>query len=286
MLCKTKKILAGLLILASAVNAREMPRSLREAERLYANGRYSEASDKAKSFQKLYPNNLQALLILGMSDYCLYNYQDSIKWFKKANQLSPNHPIASKYLTLLKEIEYRSGSFSQEPSEADFTDPHITADFYKRGYFNSIFPVESDNNDPGASTKLLEPALITGHLNPSTLRKKSDIALPNPGKATQSNSFYVFMEKMAREALTDKKYEKAYLFYAQLSASDPANRTYKIEQADAAYNLKRYAKVIELLLPISSKASLNSLTNKQKEKVKKLLEDSVAQKYVPGTNKE
>ena len=49
-------VLASILVaLPSFVSAIEMPRSLRDAERLYANGRYAEASDKAKEFQKLYP---------------------------------------------------------------------------------------------------------------------------------------------------------------------------------------------------------------------------------------
>lgn len=276
-------VLASILVaLPSFVSAIEMPRSLRDAERLYANGRYAEASDKAKEFQKLYPNNVQALIILGMSDFYLNNYKDSVRWFKRADQLSPKHPIVTQYMNLLKELEYRSGPFSIEPSEADFTDPETTAEFYKRGYFNTAYPSESQKDEPGASTKLLDPVLITEHISTPTLRLESELALPNPGEATASLFSETYMEKMAREALVDKKYEKAYLFYSQLSASDPNNKTYRIEQAEAAFYLKRYAKVMEILLPISSKASLDSLTDFQKDKAKKLLDMSANKRFVPG----
>ena len=118
----------------------EMPSSLREAEKLYQKGKYSEASDKALEFQKLYPNNLQALIILGMSDFYLNNYKSSKEWLKKAQKQSPNHPIITRYLELLRELEYRSGTFSIEPNEKDMNDPQVSADFYKRGYFGHAYP--------------------------------------------------------------------------------------------------------------------------------------------------
>lgn len=271
MFIKARIILLSLLAVATSINAREMPRSLREAERLYANQRYSEASDKAKEFQKLFPSNVQALIILGMSDYNLNNYKDSVKWFKKAIHLSPNHPIASKYLTLLQELEYRSGPFSIEPSEADFSDPKVSAEFYKRGYFNTAYPKESEKSSPRTTGKPLEPVLIKQPLPPSTYRANSKVALDSNEKFSESTSTAAFMEKMAREALEDKRYIKAYLFYSQLSAGDPNNRTFRIEQAEAAFHLGRYAKVVELLLPITSKDNLDSLTNHQREKVINLL---------------
>ena len=70
-------VTAIMLASTQQINCAEMPRSLREAERLYQKGKYSEASDKALEFQKLYPNNLQALIILGMSDFYLNNYKSS-----------------------------------------------------------------------------------------------------------------------------------------------------------------------------------------------------------------
>ena len=88
--------------LQAAVYSSEIPKTLREAEKLYQNGKYSEASDKALEYQKLSPNNLQALIILGMSDFYLNNYRNSKNWFQKAKKQSPNHPIVCKYLDLIK----------------------------------------------------------------------------------------------------------------------------------------------------------------------------------------
>lgn len=263
-----------------------MPRSLREAERLYQNGKYSEASDKAREFQKLYPNNLQALIILGMSDFYLNNYKDSKNWFQKAKKQSPNHPIISKYLELLRELEYRSGTFSIEPKDQDLSDPKISAHFYKKGYFGPTHPIKSANDNPGATTSLMEPVLLKEPIASSALRQPSDLALPTPYPSVEFLlSSENYMEQMAREALESGKYHKAYLFYSQLSASEPKNRAYLISKAEAAYKMKRYSKVIEILLPISSKASLDSLSELQRNKVRKMLEDSASKQYIPGQSK-
>ncbi len=282
---KVKLITVFLLlqITTCLLNSGEMPRSLREAERLYQNGKYSEASDKALEFQKLYPDNLQALIILGMSDFYLNDYNNSKKWFKKAQKQSPNHPIVTRYLNLLRELEYRSGSFSVEPSEQDMNDPQVSANFYKKAYFGHAFPKSSSSENPGASTKLMEPVLIKESIPSDTLRLPSDLALPTPYPPVEFLlSSESVMEQMAREALESGKYHKAYLFYSQLLASEPNNRLYRIAKAEAAYKMKRYSKVLEILVPISSKASLDSLSEIQKDKVIKMLEDSAGKNYVPG----
>lgn len=284
-----KSTLVAILLLLQtthSIYSAEMPRSLREAERLYQNGKYSEASDKAREFQKLYPNNLQALIILGMSDFYLNNYKDSKSWFQKAKKQSPNHPIISKYLELLRELEYRSGTFSIEPKDQDLSDPKVSAHFYKKGYFGPTQPIKSANNNPGATTSLMEPVLLKEPIASSALRLPSDLALPTPYPSVEFLlSSENYMEQMAREALESGKYHKAYLFYSQLSASEPKNRTYLISKAEAAYKMKRYSKVIEILLPISSKASLDSLSELQRNKVRKMLEDSATKQYIPGQSK-
>ena len=261
----------------------EMPRSLREAEKLYQKGKYSEASDKALEFQKLYPDNLQALIILGMSDYYLNNYKSSKAWFKKAQKQSPNHPIITKYLELLRELEYRSGTFSIEPSDKDMNDPEESAEFYKRGYFGHAFPKTSVVDEPGGSAKLMEPVLIKEPISSAAIRLPSDLALPTPYPSVESLfSSESYMEQMAREAMEDGKYQKSYLFYSQLAASQPKNRTYLISKAEAAFKMKRYSTVLDILLPISSKASLETLSEYQRNKVKKLLEESANKKFQPG----
>ena len=210
-------------------NCTEMSRSLREAEKLYQKGKYSEASDKAREFQKLYPDNLQALIILGMSDFYLNNYKSSKAWFKKAQKQSPNHPIITRYLELLRELEYRSGTFSIEPSEKEMNDPQVSADFYKRGYFGHAYPVTSVSDEPGASSQLMEPVLIKEPISSAAIRLPSDLALPTPYPSVESLfSSDSYMEQMAREAMEEGKYQKSYLFYSQLAASQPKNRTYLI----------------------------------------------------------
>ncbi len=290
MINNPKKILVFLLLLTAvnSANSTEMPRSLREAERLYQKGKYSEACDKALEFQKLYPDNLQALIILGMSSFYLNDFKNSKNWFKKAQKQSSNHPIVTKYLELLRELEYRSGSFSVEPieqvtSDPQIRDPQVTAEFYKRGYFGHAFPKTSETNNPGASTNLMEPVLIKEPIASETLRQPSDLALPTPYPPVEYLlSSENYMEQMAREALESGKYHKAYLFYSQLSASEPKNRLYLISKAEAAFKMKRYSKVLEILVPISSKSSLDTLSEIQRDKVKKMLEESANKKYVPG----
>ncbi|MBQ3644922.1 MAG: hypothetical protein II961_10025 [Candidatus Riflebacteria bacterium] len=276
-------VTAIMLASTQQINCAEMPRSLREAERLYQKGKYSEASDKALEFQKLYPNNLQALIILGMSNFYLNNYKSSKSWFLKANKQSPNHPIITKYLELLRELEYRSGTFSIEPSEKDMNDPQVSADFYKRGYFGHAFPVTSVKDEPGASVPLMEPVLIKEPISSAAIRLPSDLALPTPYPSVESLfSSESYMEQMAREAMEEGKYQKSYLFYSQLAASEPKNRSYLISKAEAAFKMKRYSTVLDILLPISSKASLDTLSEIQRNKVKKLLEESANKKFVPG----
>ena len=276
-------VTAIMLASTQQINCTEMPRSLREAERLYQKGKYSEASDKALEFQKLYPNNLQALIILGMSDFYLNNYKNSKSWFLKANKQSPNHPIITKYLELLRELEYRSGTFSIEPSEKDMNDPQVSADFYKRGYFGHAYPVTSVKDEPGASVPLMDPVLIKEPISSAAIRLPSDLALPTPYPSVESLfSSESYMEQMAREAMEEGKYQKSYLFYSQLAASEPKNRSYLISKAEAAFKMKRYSTVLDLLLPISSKTSLDTLSEIQRNKVKKLLEESANKKFVPG----
>ena len=274
------------IILATSqlANSTEIPsRALRDAERLYQKGNYAEASDKALEYQKLYPNNVQALLILGMSDFYLNNYKNSKEWFTRVKKQSPQHPIATKYLTLLKELEYRSGPFTIERDEQNFDDPQVEAEYFKRGYFGPSFPVASIKGETGASTQLLDPVLIQAPIPSSSMRLTSEVAnsIPYPN----TNSLFLsenYMEKMAREALEAGEYQKSYLFYAQLLAHEPNNIDYLISKAESAFYMKHYAKVLEMLLPISSKNILDNLPELQRDKVKIMLDESAMKRFVPG----
>lgn len=285
-----KTILATLFFqmnLQAAVYSSEIPKTLKEAEKLYQNGKYSEASDKALEYQKLSPNNLQALIILGMSDFYLNNYRNSKNWFQKAKKQSPNHPIVCKYLDLLKELEYRSGSFSIEPQDKDPNDSYVSAKYFKRGYFGHAFPNTSLSEDPGASTKLLEPILIKTPISSESIRLPSELATKTPYPSVESIfSSESYVEQMAREAFESGKYQKSYLLYSQLAASEPKNRSYLIAKAESAFKMRNYSKVMEILLPISTRNNLETLSVIQRNKVINMIEKSANKKYIPGQNNE
>lgn len=280
---RSKIYLATLLLasLSSSLMSKEMPRSLREAEHLYQNGKYEEASDKALEFQKLYPDNLQALLILGMSDFYLNDFESSKNWFLKAQRKSPKHPIVTKYLNLLRELEYRSGIFSIEPSQKILDDdPMVKAEFFKKGYFTHAFPKESEVNHPGAPVGPLEPILLKEPVATITMRLESDLALPIPYPDLErlfSDTEYV--EKMADEAMKDHKYKKAMLLYSQLYRSNPDKPKYLISQADAEFHMKRYQRVLDLLTPIASRKSIRSMPEEEKNRLRTIFKESAKQMY-------
>lgn len=273
-----------LLVNIQSAYAREISsKSLREAERLYQKGNYEEASEKALEYQKYYPDSFQALVILGMSDYYLNNYKASKDWFNRAKKQDPKHPVVTKYLTLLKELEYRSGPFSGEPKDQNHDDPQVEAEFFKRGYFGHAYPVTSLKDEPGASSQILEPVLINEPVSSSAMRLTSKVANSTPYPSVKSLfSSENYMEKMAREAMEAGEYEKSYLFYSQLLAYEPNNINYLISKAEAAFYMKHYAKVLKQLLPISSKETLEKLPELQRDKVKIMLDESAKKRYVPG----
>ena len=55
-----------------------------------------------------------------------------------------------------------------------------------------------------------------------------------------------------------------------------------LAKAEAAFKMRRYSTVLDILLPISSKTSLETLSEYQRDKVKKLLEESANKKFQPG----
>lgn len=262
----------GLVTMAALLGGAEMPRSLRKAEKLYQNSKYSEAAKEALDFYQTSPNNLQCIIILGMSNFYLNNYRSSKKWFNKANQLSKNHPITAKYLELLKELEYRSGPFSIEPSEAETGDPAVTHKELKKGYFNTISSIPSSPFLSHSAIPLPPPSSFLPPL----------LSSPSPAPSSKSLLTLNYMEKMAREAFEAKKYEKAYLFYSQLAAAKPKNYKYAVSKAEAAYQLRRYSTVLDILLPLSSKNSIESMETADQTRLKLLLDASANKKFIPG----
>ena len=277
---KKNRIKIGLIgiLLGSQLYGAEMPRSLREAERLYQQGNYAEAYDKALELQSFYPDNFQGLLVLGMSSFYLNDYESSWNWFIKAQKKSPKHPIVTRYIELLRELEYRSGPFTSGPYAPDPIEPMNTAKFYKKGYLSANVPILSNPEDPGSPVKPMEPILITDPIATSAMRLESDLALPTPYPHIGSILSADYFKQMAAEAMKKQEYEKAYLFYSQLSADEPKNREFIICQAEAAYHLKRFQKCYDLLLPLAQKSSLATLSEENQKKVRELIRESAINK--------
>lgn len=68
---KKSQLLTMIFVLTAlcAVDGRELSRSLREAQKLYERGHYEEAAKKAYEYYKFYPDDVQAMIICGMSEF-------------------------------------------------------------------------------------------------------------------------------------------------------------------------------------------------------------------------
>jgi len=89
----------------------ELPDSLRTASELYRTGRFDAAREEAISFQRYFPDDVDALILLGRIDFEAGRYSDSRQWFRAASAKAPRHPIIRRYRKLLEELEYRNGAF-------------------------------------------------------------------------------------------------------------------------------------------------------------------------------
>lgn len=280
-----KAVLFAMMALSAQLGGAELSPSLREAERLYQSGRFEEASARALEIHRYFPEDLQTLLVLGMSDFHAGNYLKSSDWFRSAARQAPKHPIVLRYTELLREIEYRMGPFSRDPDRQNLADGKTTADFYKRGYFGPSLPVPSDMENQWAKSTALEPVLIRQPL-PGTAtifaeidRPPSELALPTPYPSLESILSSEAVAEMAEKALESKEYQKSYLFFSQLAASAPQNRRYLIGKAEAAFHMKRYRQVLEILGPMVAARSSTGFSELQAQKIQQLMEDSRSQVF-------
>ncbi|MBU1108783.1 MAG: hypothetical protein KKB51_19055 [Candidatus Riflebacteria bacterium] len=233
----------------------EFQPQLREAERLYQAGRYQDAAREADNLLRFFPDDLQTLLLAGMSEYNSGNYLRAQQIFKKAHAKAPRHPIVTEYSALLREIEYRSGPFSPNPQSQLSSDEYATARYFKRGYFGPGFTHTSD------SLSAQELAEV-------------EVALPMPHPPVES----IFKAKpvidIAQKAFSEGNYHKSYLFYSQLLASDPTNRHYLMGRAESAFHMKRFRNVIEMLGPIMAAPKKHGFNEQESEKAQQLLSES------------
>ncbi len=280
-----KAVFIALMAFSAQLSGAELSPSLREAERLYQSGRFEEASVKALEIHRYFPEDFQTLLVLGMSDFHAGNYLKASDWFRSAARKSPRHPIVLRYTELLREIEYRTGPFSRDPDRQNLADGKTTAEFYKRGYFGPSTPVTSDMENQWARTTSLEPVLIRQPL-PGTAtifaeieRPPSELALPTPYPSLESILSSEAVAEMAEKALENKEYQKSYLFFSQLVASAPQNRRYLIGKAEAAFHMKRYRQVLEILGPMVAAGTSTGFSELQAKKIQQLMEDSRGQVF-------
>lgn len=233
----------------------EFQPQLREAERLYQAGRYQDAAREADNLLRFFPDDLQTLLLAGMSEYNSGNYLRAQQIFKKAHAKAPRHPIVIEYSALLREIEYRSGPLSPNPEAKLGQDEYATARYFKRGYFGPGFTHTSGS--------LPIPEIAT-----------AVVALPMPHPPVESIFKLKPVIDIAQKAFTEGNYHKSYLFYSQLLASEPTNRSYLMGRAESAFHMKRFRHVIEMLGPIMAAPQMHGFNEQEKEKAQQLLSES------------
>ncbi|OGK05899.1 MAG: hypothetical protein A2W80_12840 [Candidatus Riflebacteria bacterium GWC2_50_8] len=233
----------------------ELQPQLREAERLYQSGRYQDAAREADKLLKFFPDDLQALLVAGMSEYNSGNYLAAQQHFKRAHARSPRHPVVVEYVALLREIEYRSGSLSQNPQFQDSNNEYETARYFKRGYFGPGFTYSSASlPDPGIAT--------------------AEVALPTPHPPVESIFKIAPVVSIAESSFAAGNYHKSYLFYSQLLAADPTNRRYLMGRAESAFHMKRFRQVIDMLGPLLAAPERHGFSEAEIEKARQLLSDA------------
>ncbi|GAB4273957.1 MAG: hypothetical protein Kow0029_13970 [Candidatus Rifleibacteriota bacterium] len=263
----TKTILTATFLscmLSQCLTAGELSASLREASRLYQAGQYSAAISVAEKVNEYSPESVEAMLIIGMSHFNSKNYVDAKTWFRKALNKSPRHPIAVRYVSLIKEIEHRYGPFSSDLISARASeDPVKKGEAFKKSWFGHSFPKESEKTSDYFDQSKKIPAPIALEVEPpieKILVEKS-------------------VARMANEAFAEKRFLKSYLFYSQLLSANPGNRSYLIGKAKSAFALKRYQEVIKILGPILMAAEEKSFSEPEFKLAKDLIQKARKQIY-------
>jgi len=91
-------LLGGLLVAGVASASEESEVALARGNKLYLDGKYSEAKDQLLKADKLDPNNPEILSLLGTTDLALKDYQGAKEAFTKTVELAPDYPRAKLYL--------------------------------------------------------------------------------------------------------------------------------------------------------------------------------------------
>lgn len=268
-----KWLLLSLFFLSnlSPLAGKELVSSLREAEGLYQRGQYQEAAKKAQEYHKYYPEDLQAMLIGGMSEFHAQNYVEAIDMFVLASKQQPKHPIIQRYLALIRELEYRSEPFTKDLIRSSTADPLTTAKYYKKQYFGPNFTISSKSETRAPFVSTLEPHLMKHSSESRAVNLVTALPSQPPIKSLLAQNT---MEEMAHQGFESGQYLKSYLFYSQLNASNPHNKAYLLGKAKSAFHMKRYEQVIELLGRELLEDNCKAYTQQEQKEISSMLENS------------
>lgn len=228
----------------------ELEARLREAYRLYYAGRYDEARSYVLEFHKFFPDDVNAISLLGMTTFASRDYDEAKRWFRMLLQKKPRHPVGLRYAALIQEIEHRKGSVSLEPAQRAKGDSYETAREFKRSWFGTSFPVFSD-----------EPVKAP----------IAEVALPMPHPTEPEMLANNTVASIARQAIDEEDYIKAYLFYSQLLEADRGNRSFLLGKAEAAFHMKRYREVVQIIGPYLASKSPTGFAPEELIKADELL---------------
>ncbi len=248
-------LVLALVLTAVCLHGRELQPQLREAERLYQAGRYEDAAREADNFLRFFPDDFQALLLAGMSEYNQGDYFKAKKHFTRAHRMEPRNPLVLEYTALLREIEYRSGPLAVVPLQPPESNQYETAGYFKRGYFGPGFT--------HTSGQVIDPALAT-----------AEVALPMPHPTIESIFTIQPVAEIAEKALAEGNFHKSYLFYSQLLASEPTNRRFLLGRAESAFHMKRYRQVVDMLGPLLAAPEVKGFSESEMKKARQLLSDA------------
>ena len=211
------------------LEARELSTPLREAgERLRA-GEFAEARRLAESVHRLYPGEIEPLLLLMEIEIAAGRPAQAKPWFARAAALNRHHPLVGMYQRVFKEIEHRRGRLPGQAavSPASVEDRVETADSFKRGWFGT-----------GALHTFPRVAIDPASLPPTMASLTRGIFLART------------LEEYAREAMANRRFLQAYLYYTELIERHPEVEAYRIGKAETALEMGRAREARGLLLPL------------------------------------
>ncbi|NLI76421.1 MAG: tetratricopeptide repeat protein [Candidatus Riflebacteria bacterium] len=259
-------LVASLLLfaLSPAGFGKELSPPLREASELLRLGRLAEARTLAGSVQRAFPDNVEALLLLGRIEVAAGRLAEAKTWIRLAGSRSPRHPLVTRYMRLFEEWEHRHGPLSTEYLPLPTADPDLTAKRFKRGWFGPNFlytaPRVGVASVP-ASAADLTPAGVAATWTTPRIRTPDDGApggLPMPGQGPDGRNPGgrtpdVFVKNTqvleAEEALAQRQFLKAYLLFSRLLAGEPDRPLYLVGQARADLGMGRFRDARRLLDP-------------------------------------